>query len=210
VPGENEFAITLRTGWNMVSTPVYGYGAGAMGDVLSAFKTGGLIVKTDCAATTLWNWNGKAYETPGRNAAGTTLAPMTGYWVYSAAPCTTIVQGDRGVDAEGTPLHAGWNQIGATNAEINFKKIAGNCEVRSGPWRYSPEAGKYLKAEVLKPGEGYFVKVAGNCVLSQTDANPPNPPSEDERNNGRAGGSAGGSSGARGASDTDSSKNGNK
>ncbi len=195
---ENQFVITLNAGWNMVSSPVIENTPADASDAQAFY--GSRIISTDCAATALWNWNGKSYETPGRNVVGTVLAPIKGYWIYSSAPCAITVQGDRGASAEGAALHAGWNQIGAPYAKTDFASLAQNCKILSGPWGYDSTRG-YFKETALVPGNGYFVKVASNCVLGQTDANPPNPPSGYDRNNGRAGGSSGSSSRSEGDSD---------
>ena len=68
-------------------------------------------------------------------------------------------------DGEGWALSVRWNNLGSPYDNIDFGKVSRACRVSSGPWRYNTAARKWEKAEVLKPGEGYFVKIASDCTL---------------------------------------------
>ncbi len=169
----NQFEVKLNAGWNLVSTPL----TGSQSTGLFSTAQGGKIVKTDCAASTLWNFGASgAYETPGKIVEGTILSEMKGYWAYVRNDCSFLVEGSTAVNVGGTTLHAGWNEIGGSLHPVSFNSVSRSCNVVSGPWYYNSAARKYVKAGALQPGNAYFVKVAGECVLDATDLSVENPP----------------------------------
>ncbi|MEM0475816.1 MAG: hypothetical protein QW343_03405, partial [Candidatus Norongarragalinales archaeon] len=148
--------IELAAGWNLVSAPL----------------EQARVSATDCAARLLWHWNPatRAYESPVKLAVGTRLEAMKGYWVFADNACSFSVEGSGAASVEGKPLFAGWNQIGGPMHPVSFNAVSTACVVTSGPWEYNSAAQKYVKAGALQPGKSYFVKVAGDCQLYETNA----------------------------------------
>ena len=155
------------------------------------YPPSGLIVETTCPPATLWHYDSynKQYVKSGTLEKGGSLRAAYGYWV-KAAPipvlwrdanvmpnvppdagkyCGIIIEGSRETTMQGTKLSEGWNQIGGPYSAVNFEKIKGDCEVASGPWLYKSTSKRYEKTEVLKSGEGYFLKVAKSCTLGETE-----------------------------------------
>jgi hypothetical protein len=99
-----------------------------------------------------------------------------GYWVGMKSDCTVKMTGNKITIEDFPNLEVGWNQIGAPSEAVNFFHVIGDCNLVSGPWWFNSASKKFEKAQVLRPGEGYFVKVKDKCKLG-TEI-PPLPPEE--------------------------------
>jgi hypothetical protein len=166
--GGGALTIQLRKGWNMISNPFQGAG-----------------LKTNCERKTLWNYNAFAggYERPGFLGEAV-LEQGKGYWVNVNSNCVVILKFAPGnyyakYLLDGLAMHAGWNQIGAPSETTDLSAVSGNCEIKSA-WSYEAgtggEAGRYVKAQKLEPGEGYFVRVAGDCTMGPRQNSEPEIP----------------------------------
>ncbi|MFH1106968.1 MAG: hypothetical protein V1787_03660 [Candidatus Micrarchaeota archaeon] len=93
--------------------------------------------------------------------------------VSSLPPAAPISSGS------GWALSPGWNNVGAPIDNVEFKKVSGACTLSSSLWRYNTAARRWEKAEVLKPGEGYFVKASADCNLGFNPAPSPTPAPSD-------------------------------
>ncbi len=96
-----------------------------------------------------------------------------GYWVKMDYDCMVKLTGNKITVDDFPELNAGWNQIGASSEPVNFYKVIGNCNLLSGPWSYNSASKKYQKAQVLRPGEGYWIKVEDRCTLGSEIPPPP-------------------------------------
>ncbi|MFH1442828.1 MAG: CARDB domain-containing protein [Candidatus Micrarchaeota archaeon] len=154
------YTVNFKQGWNLFSVPL----------------TNSRIISTDCVKKPIYYYNTgqNQYYSQGGFAVGTELLGGFGYWYKSDYNCKATFMGSGHYALPfGMELGAGWNQIGAPYDTINFKEMAGNCDVVSGPYKFNTAAYKWEKAEMLQKGEGYFIKVRNACALS---AQPPNPP----------------------------------
>ena len=168
----------FNAGWNMVSFPYYyQQDYGCRGGVCPLAADAGMpllypapslkVIENTCDSKTLWHYEYGAYR---KYELGSYLNPqMLGYWLKAGNACKITIEGNNEIDWQGMQLSAGWNQIGGPAQNTLFEKMKGSCEALSGPWKYNSFARKYEKAEVLKPGEGYFLKVAGQCTLGNYD-----------------------------------------
>ncbi len=168
--GKETFKLTLEEGWNMVSTPVSTI---IPAEELPAFSPGAIITSTTCSPTKLWHYENGRYVSYGELTAGGKILGTGGFWVKTSEECKVELSAMYKNFGAFT-LQPGWNQIGAFFEPTEFSSIETDCVVLSGPWRYNTLAKKYEKASVLEPGEGYFVKVASECVLG--GSLPPVPP----------------------------------
>ena len=157
-PTNQKIALNLKKGWNQVSVPT-GYSV-SLSDIAQK-----------CSVTSAWY-----YDTAlGQYSAATTFGNGTaGAWMKAGSDCTYELDAPY-ASTWSVPLKAGWNMIGTPVSTVQFSDYAGNCQVTSGPWNYSPSAGQYAQSSMLEPGKGYWVNVAGACTLGANM--PPGTPS---------------------------------
>ena len=153
------YEIKFKAGWNMFSLPVKKtYDQNVSDD-------------TDCVFTSnLLHYSDGKYNVADYPYAG------KGYWIKAESDCRMRVDGSSVSISDFPTLKRGWNQIGGPSKNVNIYSVAGDCDILSGPWTYNAAAERYQKAQVLKPGEGYFIKVNSDCNLGSDI--PPPPPSE--------------------------------
>ncbi|MFH1199859.1 MAG: hypothetical protein V1708_02220 [Candidatus Micrarchaeota archaeon] len=185
-----DFIVSLKPGWNLVSVPVANFQqimcvrapcyqpmpANLKSNTCPAIGT--KVFAFDRAANKYSEVTNKLYEEiypQGGFEAGRS------YWVKTASACEMafdgthrMVSGNAEVmayrsanlgDGSGWALSSGWNNVGAPIDNTEFKKVSAACTLKT-LWRYNTAARKWEKAEVLKPGEGYFVKLASECTLN--------------------------------------------
>lgn len=172
MPVSTTYTLVLQKGWNQLSVPF-----------ISGTMTG-----NSCGSDTIFLYDATNKEYKKTALSGSVQGfNYFGFWMKATEPCklqfetngfyyanqieSLINSGGPG----GYKLYAGWNMVGAPYDGVSFESIKGSCEVKSGPWNYNPSANRWQKAENLKPGEGYFIKVSSDCVLGSGD-NPPAPP----------------------------------
>ncbi|MEK6953382.1 MAG: hypothetical protein AABX01_00105 [Candidatus Micrarchaeota archaeon] len=189
-----KYTIDLRSGWNLISFPYfYQYDYQCRGEICPAQAEEGVempllyrppalkIIENTCDSSTLWHYNGysKAYDKYEMDSFAP-VSELNGFWMKAGSNCRITIAGNNELNWQGMELVAGWNHLGGPSKNTLFEKMKGSCDVSSGPWKYNAAANKYEKVEVLKPGEGYFVKVSGNCNLgAYTDDDfPPLPDDE--------------------------------
>lgn len=185
---QEEFLLKFKAGWNMFSFPV---------DIRSYLTATG---QTTTAQMTVENViTGKVTEvetiTPERQCPSpdhvwhysngkyidvlkdpNSIVNGWGYWVNMDSDCMVRLTGNKITINDFPDLEAGWNQVGGPSEAVNFYSIIGDCNLLSGPWWFNSASNKYEKAQVFRPGEGYFVKVKDRCKLG-TEI-PPLPPGE--------------------------------
>lgn len=189
---QQEFVLKFRAGWNMFSFPV---------DIRSYIKAttptaatevtvekaiSGKVTEVATEAIEIpperqcpspahiWHYSNGRYidvvKYPNSVVNG------WGYWVKMDYDCIAKITGNKITIDDFPELNSGWNQIGAPSEAVNFYSSIGNCNLLSGPWWYNSDSKKYEKTRVLRPGEGYFVKVKDRCTLGSEI--PPLPPEE--------------------------------
>ncbi len=144
----------------------------------NAVSAGGRIYETDCKPMKLFSYdaNKGQYDSPGFLAAGTMLAPTTGYWVYSPSACSITVEGTEAVTLEGARLQTGWNLVGGPLTPTSVEGILGKCEMLGGPWYYNSAKSVYEKASAFEPGKAYFVRVKSTCTFGSVSVEIPSMP----------------------------------
>ena len=55
----------------------------------------------------------------------------------------------------------------------DLDKINGDCNIVKGPITYNPSSRKWIRAEKLHAGNGYFVKAESECTLGMEEDLPP-------------------------------------
>jgi hypothetical protein len=138
-------------GWNLFSLP--------LNTTISADS-----LKSKCGVTrTIWRYD------PTKNVyeKADVLKPGEGYWLKLDSSCSIPTEGYEIQISDFPGLKKGWNLVGSPNVAINFSSIAGNCIVKSGPWKFNLVIKKYEKSSVLEPGFGYWVKVENDCNLKK-------------------------------------------
>lgn len=182
IPQEGmQITYRLNSGWNLISFPYYWLvNPECTGEMCPAMMIAPTVkvIENTCDSNSIWHY--EAYPTLNyrKYDLGSYVNPqMHGYWFRANSDCTLTIQGNNEISPEGMALAQGWNHIGAPAKNVLFDKISGDCSVTSGPWRYNSAAKKYEKSEVLKPGEGYFVRVNAACTLGSgsNDDLPPFP-----------------------------------
>jgi hypothetical protein len=179
--GIQNFTLNLYRGWNMLSGPlVY------RGEILRGyFPVGALISDTNCNfESQLWHYNvfgTKGYIAFGTPAIGQSIADHIGgyipaYWLKVANDCSITFTGLPFNYGEVVNLAEGWNQIGIGSYSTTWDNIKGNCELLSGPWEWNAANQNYVKATILEPGKGYWVKLKEACTTGKVPVLPPSPP----------------------------------
>ena len=128
----------LSAGWNLVSLPR-----------ISIDSSLGTLFP---AATSL------AFDYTGRYEAQTILRKGRGYWIRCQDRATVAIPG-LGVSSLDIPVTDGWNLVGTVNDPIPSPK--GGIIVS----RFFTYDGGYQAVDSLKPGGGYWVKVAGGGTI---------------------------------------------
>jgi len=193
---EEEFVLKLNAGWNMFSFPVdirsylTATSQTAIKEVTVEKAITGKLTEVGqvqpievteipserrCPSPAhIWHYsNGRYIDVlKGPNS----MVNGWGYWVKMDYDCIANTKGSKISIDDFPELNAGWNQIGAPSEAVNFYSAIGDCNLLSGPWLYNSASKKYQKAQVLKPGEGYFVKVKNKCSLGSEI--PPLPPED--------------------------------
>lgn len=189
-PEKKEYALRLKAGWNLVSVPVANFQEVVCVRAPCYQPMPANLKKNTCGRDTkvfVYDLDNKRYVDQ-TNRLYEKIYPGGGfdagksYWVKvgptSSAGCEMVFEGTHEMtpallsQGEGWALSAGWNNIGAPINNIEFSKISSDCRITSGPWKYNTAARKWEKAEVLKPGEGYFVKAASECTLAPKEPTP--------------------------------------
>ncbi|NYZ78256.1 hypothetical protein H0N96_02530, partial [Candidatus Micrarchaeota archaeon] len=165
-PEKETFTLNLKKGWNMLSTPISDGAPPCTGVCRAMLWPGAMITSTTCSPAKLWYYENGGYQNYGMLADGGWVH-TGGFWVKVAEDCKVELSASRKNFGQ-VSLQTGWNQIGAFYEPTAFKNVQGACVVLSGPWHYNAFTKNYEKASVLQPGEGYFVKVASNCILNET------------------------------------------
>ncbi|MFH1199860.1 MAG: hypothetical protein V1708_02225 [Candidatus Micrarchaeota archaeon] len=197
-----DFTVSLKSGWNLVSVPVANFQqimcvrAPCYQPMLSNLKSN--TCPRDGIKIFAYDRVSKTYREQ-TSSLDVFMAPYGGfeagksYWVKTASDCEMAFDGTHrmfgSVDpliisslppaasiasGSGWALSSGWNNVGAPIDNTEFKKVSAACTLKT-LWRYNTAARKWEKAEVLKPGEGYFVKAAGDCGLGINQKPAPTP-----------------------------------
>jgi len=151
------FTIEFYPGWNMFSSPIdfcpiFGY-----------FHV--KVIENTCGDLDLWHYSASIVK---EYTNSKVIGSRSAYWFKVNKRCHITLWGPPApynYDERGVLLYKGWNQIGVGYEEVRWDDIKGNCELLSGPWRWNPITQSYEKPKngILKPGEGYWVKVKETC-----------------------------------------------
>ena len=188
---QEEFILNFKAGWNMFSFPVdiHSYLTATSQPVSEMTVEKAITGKIAEAVTEaeeipierrcpspdhVWHYSNGKYIDVLKDP--NSIVNGWGYWVKMDYDCIVETTGNKITIDDFPELEAGWNQIGAPSEAVNFYSVIGNCNLLSGPWWFNAESKKYEKAQVLRSGEGYFVKVKDRCSLGSEM--PPLPPEE--------------------------------
>jgi streptogramin lyase len=158
---EAEFVLYLKSGWNLISFPVY-MSNPEVGDIFSGLPY--YIVYE-------WDPVGNRYVRVTGDAE-----PSKGYWVF--------VTKDANINISGTPVYeytrnltAGWNLIGsiATETYIWDPDDEPDNSVWNKVYTWLPGGYIYIKTQNIDPCKGYWVLAYNDCNLTVAPA-PPIPP----------------------------------
>lgn len=171
LPEETEtYTVNLKKGWNLISSPVA---------VTEEGRSTAKVIESTCDTSKIFAYDqsSKSYIYDSYSLAEGGYVPVPdAFWVKVNEPCKVTFEGAVQYDYEhGLDIQSGWVAIGSPYSSTNYEDILGDCTKVSGPWRFNPSAWKWEKAETLKPGEGYFLKVSGACTLG-TGVSPPTLP----------------------------------
>ncbi|RCK72084.1 MAG: Cell surface protein [Ignavibacteriae bacterium] len=134
----------LTSSWNLVSIPI---------NIQPALAS--QIYPT--ATSPVYGFENSIY------VAKNTVKPGEGYWVRFANSQTKNYTGAHILSAS-FPGKAGWNMIGTLSIPVSVSNISTYPENSIiGPF-YSYKNG-YVRVTTLEPGYGYWVKLAGDCLL---------------------------------------------
>lgn len=183
VPGQTEYTINLKNGWNMFSIPV---DSAKVTDI------------KNCNVKEIWEYSPqeKKYITP------SILHPMKGYWINVLNDCQAKITGTR--KPHTLFLNLGWNMIssGYTWEELNKSRSSTTCPPSSPAspappcaigdpmptcplnvklYHWSPNENRYLEissTQKLDDTKGYWVEINSSCGLveSPDSVTPPAPP----------------------------------
>ncbi|MFH1917440.1 MAG: hypothetical protein ABIJ21_09335 [Nanoarchaeota archaeon] len=180
-PTSNErtkHVLSLKKGWNLVSVPVAEYQRLVCVRAPCYVGLSTNLKAIDCANVKVFSHDSSGYWDITQSIYQE-IFPQSGwmagsaYWVRTGKACTMTFDGaeqmtpDKLTQGNSWHLQPGWNSLGAPIKNIEFSKLSSTCEISSGPYRFNTDANKWEKAQVLKAGEGYFVKVASECSLSE-------------------------------------------
>ena len=154
--GADSFRITLRQGWNLISSPVFEYNNGRY---FNQFNH-----TCSFAQSVVWTLENGNYI----KSKTLTSYASKGYWVKVQNDCSLTIKGEGSTSIENwrpPQLTPGWNMIGAPVQPVAVQSVEGYCNIVKGPYAYNPQTNAYVQASVLEPGKGYFVKVQENCQM---------------------------------------------
>jgi hypothetical protein len=184
---QEEFLLEFKEGWNVFSFPVdirsYQTAVSQPVQQITIQKTiTGQAVEVEpippekqCTSPNhVWHYSNGKYIDVLNDPNG--FVNGWGYWVKMDSDCTVRLKGNKITINDFPELEPGWNQIGSPSEAVNFFSVIGSCNVLSGPWWFNSDSKKYEKTQVLRPGEGYFIKVKDKCKLGSEI--PPLPPEE--------------------------------
>jgi len=172
-PGLLFYTLKLSTGWNLVSTPI------AVSQEIVCVQAPcppKLFVKIqsttcDLQSTRAWRFEAARQEYQEIDLTENVLLnAQEAYWVFVREDCQVVFNGDSRTTLSEWPLRAGWNSVAAPYSETLFNSIKGDCVVESGPWRWDTAALDYSQSFSLSPGNGFFVRVARDCVLASVSS----------------------------------------
>lgn len=148
--GEETISLSLKPGWNMISTPFTSFTSITVPDEVT------LMYSYDTE-------NGIYVETK-----PTTSCPCNGYWIGATAPSTLNITGIP-LTSYQQNLSSGWNMIGCLSKPISVTNMSTTPETPVSLYRYNVALRQYetiTTSEILLPGEGYWAGVHCCCELS--------------------------------------------
>ncbi len=153
-PPPEPFGFAVRTGWDMVSTPMI-----PQDDSVTALFPGAVSNAFD-------------YGAPGYEISGT-MTPGVGYWLRFSSAGPVSVTGWM-LSTDTVAVRAGWNLIGSVSSPIHVSSITSIPPgmVTGAVFGYS---GSYFPADSIFPGNAYWVKVSGDGSLVLSSSGPVSP-----------------------------------
>lgn len=146
----NSLQAELKTGWNMVSVPVYH--SNTQANDLFPGKFGSMFG---------FNSSTASYEDAPLLSSG------HGYWAYFTSPTTITFSGDAGNSFQ-VACHAGWNLIGSRNAAVSVTSLTidNGSTIFGDIYRYDSASGTYQPTLTVSPCEAVWVYVTGDGILT--------------------------------------------
>ncbi|MEW5944641.1 MAG: S8 family serine peptidase [bacterium] len=147
-------------GWNLISIPSHP----GDDDLCRAFPP----------AVSLFDYDGGAYRTCAR--AGVPFVHGKAYWAYFPEETRISIAGESPASpTTHVVLKKGWNLLGNTSGKmlpwdasvlVDGVPITESAAPPSPPFEYDPAAGRYRRAGLLKPWQGYALYVPADCTLT--------------------------------------------
>ncbi len=163
-----QYEIQLRDGWNLVSAPL-----------LNAS-----IDENNCNGARFFVYDADSGNYMRKSASELYIGEFfEAFWVKTNDRCGITMEGDSFIgidDLKAVYPIEGWNLLGAPRESVNWERVEGTCEVRSGPWMYDTDGRRWERASRLETGKGYALKVADNCQLGDVSMAPPAFPDSSE------------------------------
>ncbi len=151
-----QVSYALDSGWNLVSVP----GQAESNNRDDLFP----------GALSLWEWDNSGNDH--RYVQSDVLKPGWGYWLNLASDTIQTVVAEEPVD-QTMSLPLGWSLTGVFSREVSVAQLKSTVPQIRSVFGYD---GVYYLATVLKPGEGYWIKVKDEPIaaldLGQFDAIP--------------------------------------
>jgi hypothetical protein len=134
--------VSVSTGWNLQSVPLV---------VHDFAKTAVWPTAISCAYAYVPNFGYQCRDT---------LANGPGYWIKFASD-QTVLYGGFPISRLTIPVQTGWNPVGSITYPVLASRVCSDPPhiIISPFWGYAPG---YSRADTLKPGGGYWVKVSQN------------------------------------------------
>lgn len=154
----NKYYLTLRRGWNLISSPVYETGTKTL---FSDFET-------TCTYGGPLLWYDPDSNPPGYKESGYITDSKKGFWINVSSDCTTTIEGDgfyTRSDYGAIQLERGWNFFGSIPAGVPISSLHG-CTFDRGPYQYNPVSNQWETASITESGKGYLAYVTNSCTLT--------------------------------------------
>lgn len=111
-----------------------------------------------------WTWDPEDEEYERVRVMGVGRA----YWVKVGSSCSFRVEGTP-PDLSFVGLKDGWNMVATTDTPIQESDIETVCDRESGPWTWDATEEDYERVNEMNPTRGYWVKVSGDCQVTDRD-----------------------------------------
>jgi hypothetical protein len=143
IPPSKTLAVSLSTGWNLISVPV--------------------LPSNDSVRVLFPGATSNAFGYSNGYQISPVLSPGYGYWIKYGSGSDDSLRGAI-LTSDTIPVATGWNLVGSISSAIPVSSVTSNPPgmVTGTFFGYS---GSYIVADSIEPGKGYWVKVNGDGQL---------------------------------------------